>query len=199
MAIRFPRLGLSACKNLTFCADIKSAEKGFLHELRTKRYMVATFQIASHVMYVRAMTSGGAAKHLHVDYASADFFNNGKTPKVTHKKADVEKLLMMAIGATVDALVQGTFIVGINRLPVQGLIAQLSSKQGGPELAIRMTAGTFEISGAPIAQIRWAIREKQKQMWVEIAANRSLRITDTVLPEQANWLNTQLERFVLGK
>jgi len=199
MQVKLPRFDNTACKNLTVCGTICSGEEGFLKELAKKRTMVARYRTNSGTAYVRVLTPGRSGKGLHVDCALRDFFPKKKAPTVTHKKAEVIQFLNKAVGTTIDVGIGGAYVLGIHELPERGLIRSLAVGEETGGMKIRLTGGTFSITGAPIKTIRWWSIEKGKRVMVHLEARRTVKIDETYLQDALDWVNGQEGIFLLGK
>ena len=200
MPIRLPRLGETRCKCLTLCGRVESGPKAFLARLAKEKPMTARYGSGSSAAYLRLLPGGRTRRHLHVDCALPDYFPAERRPKRTHNKAQVMKLLTAAIGSTVDVGVIGAFSLPLAELPESGLMRSLYATEGETGgITIKLTAGRFSITGAPVRSIWWSVDRETAEVLVHVEARRSLRIDDRYLEEALEWATAQLSLFVLGR
>jgi hypothetical protein len=158
--------------------------------------MVAKYQSGAKIAYVRVLPIT-AGRHLHVDCALEEFFGKKKTPKTTCAKGRVLTLLETCAGSTIDATVIAVFVVGMAKLPDQGLIRSLSAETGSANLRVRLTGGTLSVAGAPIRRITWSLRKEGSSVSIQIEGNRVIRVGENYLQESLEWAGKMLGSFVL--
>jgi hypothetical protein len=158
--------------------------------------MVTKYQSGAKIAYVRVLTIE-AGRHLHVDCALEEFFGKKKTPKTTCSKGRVLALLETCAGSTIDGTVTATFVVGMAKLPDQGLIRSLSAETGSANLRVRLTGGTLSVAGAAIRRITWSLRKEGSSVWIQIEGDRVITVGENYLEESLAWAGRMFGSFVL--
>jgi hypothetical protein len=200
MAITLPNLEKAACVNLTICGQIQEGAAVCKQVLSKTQSMVAKMQTGARTAYLRVIPYGMGG-HLHVDFALSEFFARRKMPTVTNTKSEVLDLIEKCAGATVKAVVTGSFRMRLTELPEKGVIRSLSTESGSAGMRLRLTAGTLSLSGAPIRQIRWSLGRTESdegQVTVHIEAEKSLVVSGDYLAEALAWIESQKNLFLLG-
>jgi hypothetical protein len=201
MGIELPRLEKTACKLLTACGRIQNPAGQLLKVMKRHHKLVARYRAGGVGAYVRVMLCGKSGDHLHIDCALEEFFRQGesmKPPKATHPKSKVLRLLQEAVGSRIDVLVSGVFLLDLENLPQRGFIRSLMATQGSTGLTMKLTGGNLSITGAPITNIRWSLKQDQSHVLVDLKGRRSVQVEGCYLQESLNWLNEQMVFFVLG-
>jgi hypothetical protein len=198
MSLHLPLFQDQYCTAITACGRIRG-DSISPKLLAKRRVMIASYAVPSGVAYMQILPTEKSSAHLHIDCVLASCFREGNVPKVTHKMSTLQNLLKHAVGLEIDVVVIGTFVLSLSELPEQGLIRSLFVEQKMGDIAVRLTGGTFSISGAPIKQVRWSIQGKDGKAHVEVRAETSKRIEENYLPSLVDWVNDQFSLFLLGR
>ena len=200
MGIELPTFENSYCFLLTACGELGGKE------IRTKRWpreedpKVARYRTASGTALVRAWLAGKPVRHLHVDCVLREFFPENKIPKATHKKAEVLKVIESVMGTEIDVSVVGCFKMPMTKLPKGGVIRSLSVEQKTGDVSIRLTGGSYALTGAPVKEIHWKeLQEGKRSVHVRIKGEKTSKVSEAYLREMWDWINDQFSLFVLGK
>jgi hypothetical protein len=196
MSIKLPRLKEASCVILTACAELKPENVAFLKDLSEKEERVTKGRSGAATVYLRLLTDCVDGRHLHIDCALIDYFSGAKAPKTTDKMRDIAKILDQAMGAVVDVYASATFVLPLSQMPEKGMVGLLYGKQETVGVSMRLTAGTFTISGTPVRSIKWSVDSKKKQVRLKLEAEKQAHIvSDTYLQELLDWTASQLEVF----
>jgi hypothetical protein len=199
MSIKLPDFRNSRCQMLTACGEITGAKEPRVADLLKKKALIAVYKAAGDKAFVRVLGGRTSANHLHIDVAKAGIFR-GKDPKATHKKSDLDRILKQVIGNTIDVGVEGEFLMPLGVLPADGVVRSLSVEKKSGNVALRMTAGTLSVEGAPVQSVEWEIRDGGKNVQISLLAERkSVVIDDNYLVDLLKWIESMLAVFVLGK
>ena len=199
MGIKLPVLHKAGCTNLTVCGQLLSPDEALVRRLAQAKGMVAKCGSRQSVTYIRVLPGGKSGKHLHVECAAAGFFPKGLPPKVTNTKAEVMGLVEAAYGLEIDAGLAGCFTMKLEEIPETGLIRSMHSTKSSGSLSIELTGAAFTVRGAPISKLEWSIGPSAGEVRVRIRANRTVRVSESYLPDALSWLEAQIGVFVLGK
>jgi len=200
MGIELPTFENSYGLLLTACGRLRDEEirtKGKRREERTK---VARYYTASGTAFVRASLGYKQIPHLHVDCVLRKYFPKDRIPKVTHKKAEVLKIIERVLGTTIELSIVGCFKVPMTELPEGGIIHSLSVEQKTVDVSIRLTGGSYTLTGAPVKEIHWReLQEGKRLVHVRIKGEKTSKVSEAYLREMWDWINDQFSLFVLGK
>ena len=200
MEIVLPEFKGGHCRLVTACGELlgSTAQRKSLRKAKSK---VARYRTPSGTALVRAWIGGkGNTRYLHVDCALREYFPKGSAPKVTHTKAEVTRIIERAVGRDIDVSIVGCFEVPMTKLPEGAIIRLLSEEQKTAGISMKMTRGTFSLTGAPIKRIDWReLKDKKSLLHVIIEGDIRSTVSEKHMCEMWEWINTQFKLFVLGK
>lgn len=200
MGIELPTFENSRCLLLTACGKLRTNELRTKGSLRAEDPKVARYLTSAGTALVRAWLAGKPVKYLHVDCALREFFPKNKVPKATHKKDEVLKIIESVLGTDIDVSIVGCFEVPIIELPESGIIRSLSLEQKTVDVSIKLTGGSFSLTGVPVKKIDWGeLEDGKRAVHVQIEGERASRVSEAYLREMWDWINDQFSLFVLGK
>ena len=201
MRIELPKFENTSCRILTVCGELKSEQILPVKALPAEKALVARYQTAQGMALLRVWQGGESGRHLHIDCALRTFFRGEHVPKATDKKDDVLRILKKVLGAEIDVHIHAAFDVQLVELPEGGLIRSLSTAQKAADISVKLTDGTFLLTGAPVKQIHWRVRHvrQRRRALVRIEAERRTTISESYLSDSLEWINEQFLLFVLGK
>ncbi len=199
MEIVLPEFKGGHCRLVTACGELlgSTAQRKSLRKAKSK---VARYRTPSGTALVRAWIDGkGNTRYLHVDCALREYFPKGSAPKVTHTKAEVTRIIERAVGRDIDVSIVGCFEVPMAKLPEGGIIRLLSEEQKTAGVSMKMTRGTFSLTGAPIKRIDWReSKDKKRSINVVIEGDVRRTVSEEYMCEMWEWINKQFQLFVLG-
>lgn len=199
MQIQIPTLYGTQCTSLTVCGRVRNPTKEFKSRLAETDDMIARYGSGKTTSYVRVLTGGKSGKHLHVDCAVRGFFPENRTPKTSHKKADVVSFLNGAEGQELDAGIMAYFTLNIRDLPEQGLVRSMQLKKRTGGIEIEVTSAELAIDGPPLESILWRVRASEKKVLVRLIANKPTTVSDNYLANALEWITQQLRLYVFGE
>jgi len=196
--MKLPRFENTRCTSLTVCGCLKRRSEALRRAFSDIRgAMVARYRSNRGTLYVRVLSGRPRGQQLlHVDCATKAFFPQGRSPRVTHKKADVLNVLDMVEGSEIEAIVIAGFTVPWGELPGTCLLRPLSEERSSGTISARLVQGTLDLGGAPVRTIRWSIGE-DGVVRVRVSADKSIEIGDAYLGTLMHWAEEQFELFVL--
>ena len=199
MEIVLPEFEAGYCRLVTACGELlgSNAQR---KSIRTAKTKVARYRTQSGTALVRSWIYGkGNTRYLHVDCALREYFPKDNIPKVTHTKAEVISIIERAVGHDIDVSIIGCFEVPMIKLPKGAIIRLLSEEQKTASISMKMTEGTFSLTGAPIETIDWReLKDKKSLLHVKIQGDIRSTVSEKYMCEMWEWINTQFKLFVLG-
>ena len=200
MAIALPDFKGGHCQLVTACGELLGSTAQS-KSLRKAKLQVARYRTSSGTALVRAWIEGkGNTRYLHVDCALREYFPKGLIPKITHKKAEVTRIIERVVGRDIDVSIVGCFEVPMAKLPEGGIIRLLSEEQKTTSISMKMTQGTFSLTGAPIKRIEWReSKDKKRLLNVIIEGDIRSTVSEKHMCEMWEWIEKQFKLFVLGQ
>lgn len=64
---------------------------------------------------------------------------------------------------------------------------------------MKLVQGRVAMTGAPVRSIWWSVDQEEREVEVQIDAERSIEVKETYLDECLEWVSGLLDLFVLGK
>ncbi len=200
MEIMLPEFKGGYCQLVTACGKLLRNKKQ-RKSLPKAKSKVARYRTQSGTALVRAWIKGkGNTRYLHVDCALREYFPKDNVPKATHTKAEVTRIIEHAVGNDIDVSITGCFEIPMTKLPEGAIIRLLSEEQKTASISMKMTKGTFSLTGAPIKRIDWIeLKDKKNLLHVIIQGDIRSTVSEKHMCEMWEWINTQFKLFVLGK
>ena len=200
MGIELPTFENSYGLLLTACGRLNDEQLRIKGRHREEETRVARYRTASGTAFVRVSLGHKRLPHLHVDCVLHKYFPKDRIPKVTHKKAEVLKIIERSLGTEIELSIVGCFKVPMTELLKGGIIHSLSVEQKAADVSIRLTGGSYAITGAPVKEIYWReLQDKKRSVHVRIKGNKRSQVSEEYLREMWDWINDQFWLFILGK
>lgn len=200
MSTMLPRLSEVSCKCLTVCGLVEAGARDSVAGLAKDMELSARFRATAGTVFMRLILGGRAGRHLHIDCALKEYFRKGRAPKVTHRGRELLGVLEKVSGWKIDVGIRGLFTIKLAQLPENGMIRRLhaaEARSGG--MSMKLTAGRFSITGAPVTSIRWSVDRAGSDVEIDIVADRPMTVQEDYLQDCLDWINTQVGLFVLGR
>ena len=90
------------------------------------------------------------------------------------------------------------FSIPFHKLPESGFIRMLSVESKTPKVSMKLTGGTFSVTGAPIQRISWSSAQGDKEIEVRLRSIVKRTLDEPYLEELFRLLSESLQVFVLG-
>ena len=196
MTFALPEIQKANCKSFTACAHVVTKDKLLSKFFSSKRVFVASIKQGQSRRFVRLCV--GESGHLHLDIATPAYFREGRKPKPTHKWPQVQTLLGRFLGQEIQVRAEGVFSLPLQKLPESGFIRMLSVESKSPKVSMKLTGGTFSVTGAPIQRIGWSLDRDGKGIEVRLRSTVKATLNETYLEELFRSLDESLQVFVLS-
>jgi hypothetical protein len=197
MTFVLPEIEKANCKLFTACARVVTKNKSQTKGSSVKDPFVAILKRGRSQRLVRLCIEGGG--HLHLDVATPDYFPKDRKPKATHTWPQIEALLGRYVGQEIEVRTGAVFSVPLHKLPESGFIRLLSMESESRKVSMKLTGGTFSVSGAPIQRIIWSLERDGKGVEVKLRSSVRVTLKETYLDELFGLLSESLQVFVLNK
>jgi hypothetical protein len=155
--------------------------------------LVSSLKAAARAKHAKAWTPNH-----HLDLATSAYFPKGWKPKPTHTWPQIEAQLGRFIGEEIRVRTDAIFSLPVQRLPESGFIRMLSVESQSPKVSMKLTGGTFSVTGAPIQRIAWSSERNGKGIEVHLRSTVKATLNETYMEELFRLLNESLHVFVLG-
>jgi hypothetical protein len=198
-AIRIPDLAPSGCRALVVCGYVESEDKELLGRYKKDTELIARHRKGNHTFYIRALFRARNKRiHVHVEIISGDFLRKKIEPKTEHTVNDIQGAIAPFLGQRMDAVMDGVFTVPMAKLPF--IIRSAMEEVRVNDVAVRMTAGTLSVRGAPIDQIEWRTAEKAKDALITLRGHQTIETAGPDYLENAlNVIQGAFSLFVQGE
>ena len=196
MAFILPEIEKAHCKSFTACAHVVTKDKSLSKHFTGKRPFVASVKRGQSQRFVRLCVEKSG--HLHLDIATRAHFSEGWKPKPTHNWQQIQTLLGRFVGQDLHVRAEGVFSLPLRSLPESGFIRILSVESKSPKVSMKLTGGTFTVTGAPIQRIAWSLERNGKSIEVRLRSTVKATLNETYLEELFRLLNESLQVFVLS-
>jgi hypothetical protein len=197
MTFALPEIEKANCKSFTACARVVAKDKSLSKAFSAKDPFVAILKRGRSQHFVRLCVEGSG--HLHLDIATPDYFPKDRKPKATHTWPQIETLLGRFVGQEIEVRTDAVFSVPLKKLPESGFIRLLSMESESRKVSMKLTGGTFSVSGAPIQRITWSLERDKKGVEVKLRSTVKATLKETYLDELFGLLSESLQVFVLNK
>ncbi len=193
MPVKLPKFESPYGQMLTVCGQLKfeDPQKG----IPPVKERVATYQ--SGKALVIGQIGGKSGRHLHIDCALKSYMPKRRTPKATHKRADITDIIHSAIDLEMEAGIVGHFKLPLGDLPENGFVRALIPEKKAVDMSIRMTGGSFALSGVPIKKMEWRLVEDEQLILVRLVGEQTVIVSEGYLIEMWEWINRQCSQFIL--
>ncbi|MBI2925243.1 MAG: hypothetical protein HYY24_06010 [Verrucomicrobia bacterium] len=196
MTIALPEIEKAGCRSFTACGRVATKDKSLSKFFADKRTLIASIKRGRSQRFVRLCF--GQAGHLHVDVATPTYFPEEWKPKPTCTWPRIQALLDRFFGQRIPVRVEGVFSLPVERLPESGFIRMLSVESMLPNVSMKLTGGTFSVTGASIQRIAWSLEREGKRIEVRLRSTVEATLNETYLEELFGLLSESLHVFVLG-
>jgi len=196
MTFALPEIEKADCKSFTACGRVATNDKSLSKFFADKQPLVALIKHGRSQRFVRLCF--GEAGHLHIDVARPTYFREGWKPKATRTWPQIQTLLGHFVGQRIQVRVEGVFSLPVERLPESGFIRMLSVESMLPNVSMKLTGGTFSVTGAAIQRIAWSLEREGKRIEVRLRSTVKATLNETYLEELFGLLSESLHVFVLG-
>ena len=92
--------------------------------------------------------------------------------------------------------IEAIFTMPVGKLPASGFIRMLSVESKSPKVSMKLTGGTFTVTGAPIQRIAWSLDPSGKDIEVRLRTTVKTTLNEGYLEESFHLLNESLQVFV---
>jgi hypothetical protein len=199
MAANLPEFKGSHCKILMLCGQLQAADKELTDWIKKQKTLITTYEDARKKIFLRSMMGGKSGKHVHVDVAHPDWFQEEDAPKANQPLEAFQKRFERVQGSEIAVKIAASFIVKASELPERGMVRSMAIETKTGDLTIKMTSGTYSLSGAPITGVRWSKVEESDEFRIKIDAERTVKIGENYIIDQFLWSEQMLNTFILGK
>lgn len=196
MTFTLPELEKANCKSFTACAKVVAKGKPLSKFFSDKRPLVASVGQGRSKQFARLFVQKSG--HLHLDVATPALFRDGGKPKAPHSWQQIQNWLGRFAGQEFQVRAEGIFSVPVENLPESGFIRMLSVKSESQKVSMKLTGGTFSVTGAPVQRIAWSLERDGKGVEVRLRCTVKTTLNETYLNELFRLLNESLQVFVLG-
>ncbi len=196
MTFILPEIQKAHCKSFTACAHVVTQDKSLSKYFSGKRPFVASLKRGQAQQFVRLCVEKSG--HLHLDIATPAFFREGWKPKPTHNWPQIQAALGRFVGQELHVRAEGVFSLPLQSLPESGFIRMVSVESKSPKVSMKLTGGTFSVTGAPIQRIEWSLERDGKGIEVHLRSTVKATLNGTYLEELFRLLHESLQVFVLS-
>ncbi len=199
MKIKLPQFKNTQCVLITACGEVETEDHALQDILNKKSPMIATYSAANERAFLRLGGYGSEEKHIHIDCAVSSFFRSDRIPEPSCDLDELLELISKFNGVKISIIASGVFDVQLEELPEQGLIRSLLKEVHTGDMSIKLAGANFEITGAPVEELRWYIRPDGKQVRITLNGDISETIDEHYLLRVYDWIESQFMLFVKGK
>ncbi|MEK7677951.1 MAG: hypothetical protein AAB676_19140 [Verrucomicrobiota bacterium] len=196
MTFALPEIETADCKSFTACGRVVTRDKSLSKFFSGTRPLIASVKHGRSQRFIRLCF--GEAGHLHLDVATPVYFQGRWKPKPTHTWPHIQGLLSRFIGQKIQVRAAGVFALPLEKLPRSSLVRMLSVESKSPKVSMKLTGGTFSVSGAPIQRLTWSLADDRKGIEVRLRSTLKATVNETYLVDLFRLLNESLQVLVLG-
>lgn len=196
MTFALPEIEKADCKSFTACGRVATKGESLSRFFAGKGPEIASIKRGRSQRFVRLSLE--ETGHLHLDVATPAYFRDGRKPKPTHTWQQIQAALGRFIGREIQVRAEGVFSLPPQRLPESGFIRMLSVESKSPKVSMKLTGGTFSVTGAPIQRINWSLERDGKRIEIRLRSTLKATVSETYLVELFGLLSESLQVFVLG-
>jgi len=195
MTFVLPEIEQARCQLFTACGRVATRDKSLGKLLPKNQPVIASVKRGRSRQFVRLCFDPGG--HLHFDVATLSHFPRPWKPKPTHTWQHIQDLLGRFSGQKIQVRAVGVFSLPFERLPASSLIRMLSVESKSPKVSMKLTGGTFSVTGAPIQRLTWSLEDDGKGIEVRLRSTLKARVNETYLVDLFRLLNESLQVLVL--
>ena len=92
----------------------------------------------------------------------------------------------------------GRFVLPIEELPKNGIVSSTMFEREEQEISIKINAAQFEIQGAPVNWLDWALIDEDRKIMIDLGGVLSEMIGDHILIKQLDFIDSAFRIFVRG-
>jgi hypothetical protein len=199
MNLRLPTFKTTKIRAITACGKVESDSPAVNEILKTQKDMTAKYVIDGNDIYFSLLFGGKTGKHLHMDCVFPTFIKKSKLPKITNQIDDVLNRISDFNGVKVEVGVVGLYISPVAEIPEKCLIRSLTTEQKTGDISIRLSSGSFTISGAPVTKMSWSMDENKNEAMINLQAEKQEVVDAEYLTRINDWIDKQYNLFILGK
>jgi hypothetical protein len=199
MAIKLPEFKGSHWRLLTLCGQLRAGDKALMDWVKKQKTLVTSYEEARKTVFLRSIMGGKSGKHVHIDVAHSDCFQDEDAPKVNQSVEAFQKQFDRIMGLEITVGFIASFAVKASELPERGMVRSMAIETKTGNLTIKMEGGRYSLSGAPINGVQWSRVEDSETFRIKIEAQRSLTVGESYLVDQFVWGEQMLNTFILGK
>lgn len=196
MNFALPEIEKAGCQSFTACGRVVTRDKSLSKFFSGKRPLIGSVKHGRSHRFIRLCF--GEAGHLHLDIATPAYFQARWKPKPTHTWPHIQGLLGRFMGQKIQVRAVGVFSLPFEKLPGSSLIRMLSVESKSPKVSMKLTGGTFSVSGAPIQRLTWSLEDDGKGIEVRLRSTVKATVNETYLVDLFRLLNESLQVLVLG-
>jgi len=183
MAIEIPDVFGAGLINLTACGEIRPKGDEQLqkwvkdHSDKFFIYRVVPPN-GEELVYRVSLDDFKDFLHVHVDFATKEFFEGRKFPEASKNVPTFDDLLHPFVGRELQVDISADFIRKLDDLPSTiTFISKASVKT--KELTIRITGATLSIDGSPIEKVSWMMDADQSRATINMHGKTALQFAAT--------------------
>lgn len=195
MTFNLPEMEKADCQSFTACGRVVTKNKSLSKLFSGTRPLVASVKHGRSQRFVRLCFDKGG--HLHLDVATPAYFGGQWKPKPTHTWPRIQDSLGRFIGEKIQVRAVGVFSVPFQKLPESSLIRMLSVESNSTKGSMKLTGGTFSVTGASIQRISWSLDDDRKGVEIRLRSTLKTTLNETYLVDLFNLLNESLHLLVL--
>src|SRR5882672_2959481 len=166
MTFALPELEKANCKSFTACAQVVAKGKPRSKFFSDRKPLVASIGQGKSKRFARLFVQKSG--HLHLDIATPALFRDGGNPKAPHSWQQIQSWLGRFAGQEFQVRAEAIFSVPVQNLPESGFIQILSVKSPSQQVSMKLTGGTFSVTGAPVQRIAWSLEGDGKGVEVRL-------------------------------
>jgi hypothetical protein len=196
MAIELPRFEDTFCQFINLCSRIAEEPPGGLPA--TDLDLTSSYNATTGKALIRLLWDRDE-KHFHIDVALRSAFGK-KPPKTDTRLPQLRKVFDLFRGATVNTVVQGSYVIPITSLPPTGgliFTGNTAIKLKVSKSEIELTGASLTFRNAEVNHIRWDLGKDT--VFLEVFARRTGSVNDIYMRDALHSLNASVDRYILGK
>lgn len=196
MTFALPEIEKADCKSFTACGRVVTRAKSFRKLFSGERSFIASMKQGRSQRFVRLGL--GETGHLHFDIATRANFQGPRKPKPTHTWSHIQSLLGRIAGQKIQARAIGVFTLLLEKLPQSSFMRMLSVESKSPKVSMKLTGGTFSVSGTAIQRLSWFLEDDGKGIVITLRATVKATVNETYFVDLFKLLNESFKALVLG-
>lgn len=200
MSIKLPNFNDSKCVIFTACGEVQPTKEKEIPFYKTRKDMVGYYKAGRKNAFIDIMLPSSKSNlHLHIDCVLASNIQKKSIPKATHEISEIQEKIQPYLNNDIEVHITAFYKLLISELPERGLIKSLIVKEKTGDIELKLTSGSFSITGAPIHEVGWKIHESEKIVSIKIEGFKSDVLDDLYLIRLFQWMDDNFNIFVLSK